>query len=173
MALTVAPDFTDGILTASKLQQLSDAINERTPLNAIKSADESLTSDTALQNDNELTLSLAANAVYGFLMLIRYDATAASDFKTQLVLPASATAFYNADGVPTAGTAFSLFNATEATVFAFEGAGAGTIRNVNFAGHITTVGTAGSAVLQWAQNVSGGTATIVKAGSRFTAWRMS
>lgn len=29
--LTTAPDFLDGILTAAKLQQLSDAINERTP----------------------------------------------------------------------------------------------------------------------------------------------
>jgi hypothetical protein len=169
MAFTTIPP------AGSKLRgsTLNALIIEVRPLVAVKAVDEPITSSVALQSDDALTLAVEANATYEFTMILRYDATAASDFRTQLSLPTGATAFYVADGVPTAGSAFSLFDAVESTVFVFEGAGAGTVRDVVFRGHIVVSTTAGSATLQWAQGTSGGTATIVKAGSTFVARRLS
>lgn len=168
MALTTIP-AAGAKLRGSVLNSL---ITEVRQVSAIKTADESVTSSAVLQNDDVLTVALEASARYKFGLFLRYDAVAASDIRTQMSLPASATAFYTADGVPVAGTAFSLFDAIESTLFIFEGAGAGSIRNVTFIGHILT-STAGSATLQWAQGTSGGTATIVKAGSMLWAERLS
>jgi hypothetical protein len=167
MALTTIP-AAGAKLRASVLQSL---ITEVRPIAVRKSADESLTSNTTLQNDDELTVAVEANATFDFKLLIRYDATAASDLKTQLVLPSGGTAFYVAHGIAAGDSTWRLFDSTEASVHSFEGAGAGTVRNVTFLGHIVTSSTAGSATLQWAQATSGGTATIVKAGSFFVIRR--
>ena len=54
------PLFTAGSrILAATLDQIA-------PLSAVKTSDESVTSSTALQNDNQLYVPLAANAYYAF-----------------------------------------------------------------------------------------------------------
>lgn len=68
MALTTAPVFSDGTLPAAKLQQLSDAINERTPLVTITTRTTSSGTFTAETVADSVTASL----VTGYLYRVRW-----------------------------------------------------------------------------------------------------
>ena len=131
-----------------------------------KSSDESLTSDTALQNDDDLSFAIAANEIVYVAMQLHITTSSAGRFNFQFTGPASPTEVMLA-------YAFSS-NASSAggganNVLAFSSARAivpaATIVSMVLSGVIDNGVNAGTVQLQWAQQVSNGTATVVKAGS--------
>jgi len=169
LALTIAPDFADGSMAAAKLQQLSDAINERTPLFARVTANQNVgPSNTTLQNVTEIALVLAANAVYDFRLDLQYGTNTTADIKIGWVGPSG----YAMD------IAFMVFNVsetwvtgrtTESVVLGMGGTG----NYAYFSGVLTTGSTAGTLQLQAAQNTSTAVATNVEAGTLLIAHRVS
>lgn len=170
MTFTTAP-IAGEVPDADKWQAI--LVSDLRPLFARKTADESVTSSAVMQDDNELTVTVEANAVYWFQLLERIDATAASDYKSQLTLPSGATSVSAIDAITIAGTAYNQFDLITTSFQTTEGAGAGTVRIAIRNGIIITSSTAGAVTLQWAQNTSGGTATILKAGSYLIALKVA
>lgn len=142
--------------------QVRDNENMLRGLFARKTADESVTSSTVLQNDDHLVLAVEANTVYEFEMLLSLFGATAGDFKFQFAVPAAATIFGSWVGYDTA-----LVSANLLFVNAVTSIGVSNVLNLPLmVKGIARVGaTAGNMQLQWAQDVSNGTATIVRADS--------
>ena len=184
MALTIAPDFNDGPITAAKLQQLSDAINERTPLRARLTADHPLTaSDTTLENVTGLVVALPANTIWeGYLDAAwTLAAGAAEDIAFGFDFPTGAVCDAGGVGPHTAmaaGTAFGdgefvrrlsmTAASTKITFGASTGVAGGTIQIA-----ITVGNTAGNLQVMACQGTSGVNVVTVKAGSRLVLTRIS
>jgi hypothetical protein len=156
------PTWTVGqVLTAA------DVNSWFVPLVAYKTANESVTSSTTLQNDDELFVSLAATAVYTLDMFILFDGSSTGDIKWKFTFPAGVT--FNLidlhESTPTVNNNanMAIFNQTETHALGCNGAG--TFLPIFHTGIVTTTGTAGTLQLQWAQNTSNATATRVIAGS--------
>lgn len=150
-------------------------LNSIGPLGVIKGADQSVTSSTALVNDNALTVPLVAGATYLFDCYLDYEGgtTGASDLKWQWSIPAGATMRYGADYPSTSGLAVTIGTNTAATVPHAGTNGAGTLMSARMKGSVTMSSTAGPLQLQWAQVTSSGTATIIHSQSYLALWRMS
>jgi len=136
------------------------------PIQVIKPADQSLTSNATLQNDNALTLPVVANATYLFRCMLDYEGgtQGSSDIKWTWTLPAGATMRYWLGRTSTAGAAL-IGEATGAQTLTAGSSGAGNLNGILMDGTLIMSSTAGSITLQWAQNTSSGTATIVHAQS--------
>jgi hypothetical protein len=145
-------------------------LNAMLPLAVTKPADEPVTSSTVMQNDNDLVLAVAANAAYTFSCYLNYEGGTinASDIKWQWVLPAGAHMTYWSASESPGGTLVAQLTNIESTVGAAATNGAGNLRAVYMYGGVQTSSTAGNLQLQWAQNSSSATATIVHAKSTLT-----
>jgi len=144
-------------------------------LRAAKTANETVTSSTTLQNDDALTVTLDANSVYRIYMCLLMAGASASEIKTSWTVPASATGFKNCMGPGSDSTSRDGVAATmRYGVHTFTTTvNYGLNDSVNFVhaveqGVVTTT-TGGTFVLQWAQQASGATATTVAAGSYLIA----
>lgn len=184
MTLTVAPDFTDGVLTAAKLQQLTDAINERTPLRARLGSNHDLaTSDTSLEDLTGVVVAVQANAIYeGQLEAVWSLATGTTeDIKFGFSFPAGATLDFGGVGPGnTLGAATGIgdgefvrrLSATSASTTVPFGAST-TITGGIILVTLQTSSTAGNFQAMAAQNTSGGNVVTVRAGTRLTLWRVA
>jgi hypothetical protein len=166
------PTWTTGqVLTAS------DVNTWFAPISAVKTATESVTSSTTLQNDDELVIAVAANSVYWLEAVIYYDAGTVGDIKMTFTGPASATCAINIEGISTAATGGGDFAKGTLVAFgtpmSFGGTGAASDRTLHCAGVINIAGTAGNVRLQWAQDASSAGATRVFANSAMWARRIS
>ena len=75
-------------ITAARLQAISDDLTVLgAPPLAIKTATESVTSSTTLQDDDELVVTVEANTKYRVELLLLYDGNAAGDIQVKLVAP--------------------------------------------------------------------------------------
>jgi hypothetical protein len=121
------------------------------PVQAIKSADESVTSSTTLQNDDELALALLAGVEYRISGLVILTGAAAAG-GAAIAGGANVNAIRNTSGT---SSPFGTSGATPVPAFI-----EGTVfpAPANF-----TLQT------QWAQSASNATATVVKLGSRLRA----
>lgn len=133
-----------------------------------KTATESVTSSTTLQNDDHLLLALLANTKYAFEGFFIYDGTIASDIQIAFTVPASSTvnysAFAPATGVsPTSYSAYGISTSGGALGLACNGAS--NLMGMQPKGYVATSGTAGNLQLQWAQFSSGATASRIFANS--------
>ena len=154
-----------------------------TPLYARKTADESVTSSTTYQNDDELSLSVIANAVYEFRAMIIYEGATAGDIKTQWTMPTGATQYWVANDHPANATLATdstdkgyIISTGASPVGSTSGAigtGAANALVAVHTGLLVMGSTAGTFRLQWAQDTSSGTATKVKVGSFVTLQRIS
>jgi len=168
------PQFTAGEdITADKL-------NSMLGLTAWKTATESVTSSTTLQNDDELFLTVEANATYIMFMVLFHDSDtgAAADTKIGWSAPASATMNWGVHGANTASTsstAVTSVNMQTRTIIevAAFGGGDSTGTMALVGGTLVTSGTAGTFRLQWAQETSNAVATNVRAGSYLTLKRVA
>src|SRR5215472_12558663 len=144
------------------------------PLAAYRTSTQSVTSSTTLVNDTQLSVAVAANAVYRVELGMTYTADTAGDIKLGWTTPAGATI---ATAV-TVGLSLTAAAATDdVTVGAsstpvFGGIGAGANAALQYIFILTTSSTAGTLQLQWAQNSSSATATTVNAGSYLIAQRI-
>lgn len=135
-----------------------------------KTANESVTSSTTLQNDDQLVLAVAANTTYVLDMMLIYSGAEAGDLQLNWTVPTGATMDYRWDGPPTSitgtsdgDTRYGALNAPPGTSTAI-GATAGNL--IAFGrGLLVVGGTAGNVQLQWAQSSSSGTATTIKSNS--------
>jgi hypothetical protein len=166
--------IVDGALTASSSLAVTGAltvsgIGQR--LRAVKTANETVTSSVTLQNDDQLTVTLDANSVYRIYMVLLIAGVTAGEIKTSWTVPASATGFKNCMGPGSDSTARDGVAATmRYGVHAFTATvNYGVNDAANFVhaveqGVVTTT-TAGTFVLQWAQQAVSATASTIAAGS--------
>lgn len=137
-----------------------------------KGSTESVTSSTTLQNDDELFLSVEANATYTMELCLFHDSDtgAASDVKIGWSYPSGATMNWGVHGANTAATSSSGVTSTNmqtriiSEVAAF-GGGDSTGTTAYVEGVLITSSTAGTFRLQWAQETSNAVASNVRAGS--------
>ena len=127
-----------------------------------KAADETLASDTTLQNDNELVLAVRASQTYLVRLRVAVTTAPTPDFKHAFSLPAAAT--IQMVGMTHHSGAMSTNNvgwngSSQALL------GSATTVFVEYLGLLTVDTTAGNLQYQWAQNTSDGASTIVEAGS--------
>ena len=135
-----------------------------------KTANESVTSSTTLQDDDHLvdmTLEASTRYLFEAILLVGSSGAAAGELKLQWVESTSAFSFIVVrsiigDTVPTISNLVQSLP-TEVTAEASESV-AGTSQILWFTGLITA-GAADTLKLQWAQNTSNATATTLAAGS--------
>lgn len=145
-----------------------------------KLVDQTITSSTALTNDNELLLPVVANATYEVTAHIIYTAGAAAatnGFKQGWSAPAGASMDWVGHGkIDTDGTnsAASVWMAALSigSQLSHGGAGATQLVVVDH-GWLEIGATAGNLQFKWAQATSSGTGTVVKAGSRLLLRRVA
>lgn len=135
------------------------------PLIVYKTADESLASSITMQNDDHIVLPVDINATYLFKLYWLFQADNALDIKFQFTLPAGAAfAANNANALESWNPGVNnLAGFNPATSTNVDG-GNTTTPSIAW-GSFTTAGTAGNIQLQWAQQVSGATPTIVRKGT--------
>jgi len=176
VTLTTAPDFTDGPITAAKLQQLSDAINDRTPIFSQCTTDQTVTSSTTLVN-SAIVLPVKASRVYAGYLAAVYGAVQAADIKFAWAVPGSTT--IQRKNVLYA-EATSSTNAATGELIVMRQRAATTEQIVS--GKIDTnfddyfeflkinADTDGNCVLQFAQNTSNATGSILRAQTYAIIW---
>lgn len=134
-----------------------------------QSADQSVTNSTTLVSSNDLVAPVVANGIYVVRMYLVYDCNSTADFKYQLTLPASGVVVKHSRWANAAADAAinSAVNhdSQDVTTYNLGGVAAGTIMTALPRAIIALGATAGNCTLQFAQAVSNGTATILKAGS--------
>lgn len=128
----------------------------------VKEADETVTTNTTLQNDDELLFAVAANEVWQFEGVLSLSAPTAADFKMTFTGPAGAVGSFSVQyDSPAQGADIGASGALgESTSLALSIDGA----SLRFWGGIHNGSTAGNLTLQWAQDTSSGS-TTVRAGS--------
>lgn len=133
------------------------------PTLIVKPSDQSITSSTTLTNDTALALTVEANALYTFNMVLLYVANATARINMQFTGPAGATMQSGMMGF-NPGATFGASSRGIANPVVFDGNGA-TVAPIFWQGTVQTVGTPGTFQFMWAQSVSNGTACTVKVGS--------
>lgn len=151
------------------------------PLEAYKATSTTRTATTTLADDPDLVIALEANATYFVEFFIKYAAVTAEQVKTAWTVPSGASGGKCRIGVSSAvndattggpfgdgafgqhafstSLTYGTRNSTANQVAAYE---SGTLTTTN----------AGNVALQWAQNTSGATGTLVAAGSYARAKRI-
>lgn len=144
---------------------------------AVKTADETVTSSNTLQNDDHLTVAVAANKTYAITGFLIWTGNETGDIKFALTFPTGATVHWAVTGGNNADTGFNAggtrggtqyfasLNQTSSPTGAIDIAGSTSPLHGHLLGTIVTAGTAGNLRLQWAQNTSNGTGTVLKKGS--------
>lgn len=147
-------------------------LNRALPLYGSATADTSKTSNTTLGDATGLAVALEADSIYIWDAYIAYDAGATGDLKLAWSVPSGTTGHWCMWGLSTATTGSigdmvairaTSYGATTLTLggsASFSG-----FLAARGAGYIDTAGTAGNFQLQFAQNTSNGTSTILKGGS--------
>jgi hypothetical protein len=129
----------------------------------VKSADETVNNSSTLQNDDELLFSVSANKTYLVDLYLRLNGGVTPDFKFAWSLPAGASYNWAAEGEGGSGginiywspkdTAQGSQQALSTTTFSVNGS-ANTPQGLHLTAILMIAGTAGTATLQWAQNVA-------------------
>lgn len=150
-------------------------LNSAIGLEVIKGSDESVTSSTTLQNDNELFVSVDANATYIFACYLNYEGgtTGSGDLKFLWALPSGATMRYSVPHVNASSVTIIDTTYTELITVICRTNTAGTLLGVTMEGVLVTSSAAGTMQLTWAENTSDSTPTIIHAGSSLALWRVS
>ena len=137
-------------------------------LSAYKTADESISSSTAYQDDDALNFAIGANENWSIRISLRVTASSGG-IKVRCTVPSGATG--NIWAMTQGGV--KLFNGVLPIA---TGGGQGGVPNdgyVEITGYVVNSSTAGTVQFQWAQFTSGASATIVYKGSILTAIRVS
>lgn len=133
-----------------------------------KTADETVTSSTVLQDDDELRYALLANDVVAFEAVLFVVSTSTGDFKAAFTVPAGATLLWSFTA--SFDTASGDLDQPSAAITASGGSQVFELSSANttlltIKGMVVNGGTAGNLQLQWAQSSSTANPTTVKANS--------
>lgn len=156
-------------LTAAMLQGVA-------PVAAYKSAGQPVTSNaTTLVNDSQLLLTLPANSVFIFngLLTLTGAAIGAGDIRFTFSTPSGTTMAWEATGFSATTTGPLNGNAVRSGGgLVSVGISGATASPALLMGSISVGATGGPIQLQWCQNTSSTTATVVGAGSFLAAWQI-
>lgn len=139
-----------------------------------KTADESVVSSTAFQDDDQLLMAVAANEIWRFeLMLI---VTGLFDIQCRFTFP-SGRIDGSGWGINAGTSTIELHNlgsgSSPSLTFSGRADSTSVPRTHHLAGLLANGGSAGNFTLQWAQGTSGGTATILKTNSTLWAAKLA
>ncbi|MDX1766317.1 MAG: hypothetical protein R3313_05195, partial [Candidatus Saccharimonadales bacterium] len=136
-----------------------------------KTADETVTNSTTLQNDDHLSFPVGANETWIYFVYINPDGPANVDIKYDWSVPSGTTCESTAVSITGGGVTFGNLACATAT------GGMPTSNDVNtehlIFGTINSGATSGTAQLRWAQFAARTTGTTVKSGSWLQAYRVS
>lgn len=140
-----------------------------------KTADESVTSSTTLQDDDHLTFAIAANEewIADFFVSGTFNGTNGG-IKFAVTAPAGATLEASATGGSGTTASISVRTTTSGTSmgdFTFSSSPTTTVNHIHV--WVLNGATPGSVTLQWAQAASFGTATLLAKGSHMIAHRVA
>lgn len=169
--------FLEGVESSELNIHLRDNLNALGPIQRIrKTADQSVTSSTALVDDTHLQFAIAANEVWSGQLTLFTTGSTAGDVKYAFNVPASAVGVWGSISPnqsiagatdTTRWEAFTAFG--DATLAAPGTLTTPTVGMLYF--YVENAGTAGTFKLRWAQLTSSGTATTLLKGSNLIAWR--
>ena len=142
------------------------------PLVGIKSANQTITSQTTLINDADMRFAVAAGAIYEFHVYLRYSSGTGQDWKSSFTVPAGASASFQRIGKDLSGNFGSVNEQTDAVSVTSLGSGVGTIIVAAFFGVLVTAGTAGNLIFQWSQQTAGAFNTTLYQNSYLTGRRI-
>lgn len=138
------------------------------PITAVKSIDETVISTTTLQDDNELVVAVAANAVYELRMFLAYTTADTPDIKVGFSVPAGTTMSWSTrhlDPSVTSPTGIIYTGViTAADAAGLSGGGGGNMM-CDVTGLVRVSTTAGNLQFRFAQLVSTASTTKVLANS--------
>ena len=168
---------TDELVTAAMMNaHLRDNLNAVWgPILAFKSADESVASSIAPQDDNHLFHPLGANEVW-FLSLHLWllDNGGSAHFRPGCSMPAGGESnFGGIYWIPGTPSSISTIQFTEATSSSVHFITPSDGQVVEYHGFAQTDVTAGNWQFQWAQGTSSGSTVVVKKGSFLTGWQIT
>lgn len=139
----------------------------------MKSADQTISSQTTFVNDADMRIAMAATAIYQFQSYLRYSSPTGADFKVSMSVPSGAFARYQALRVRASDGAWAgNADLTASSSVDCQGSGVGTIVDVSLIGVAYTTGTAGNLICQWAQNTSNTGSTVCYQYSYIVARRI-
>lgn len=130
-----------------------------------KTGGETVTSSTALQNDDHLTFSIAANETWKGVITLPISANPSGGFKFDITAPSGASGSCAIFG----GNSFTSGWVAIGTGFGASAVISNTTMAITFA--VVNSSNAGSVTLRWAQNASFGTGTTIAGGATLTAIR--
>ncbi|MFD6874539.1 MULTISPECIES: hypothetical protein [unclassified Streptomyces] len=152
------------------------------PTQIVKTIDQQVVNSTTNVNDNHLLAPVAANATYNVTGMLLYSTRSDTDLKIGWTGPTGALMDWISHGQSPGGTGGvanlgvvvdrqSIGN----TAFPLDGFGAEntTFMTAPFWGRLTTVATAGTFQLNWAQRTANANAAIMRAGSWFLLQRVA
>lgn len=138
------------------------------PQTVRKTIDEQIVNNATLQNDDQLFLSVVANAVYQVELCLFVSSSSTTNFKCGFTVPSGAAGAWGGHSIVTglSGTSGDLSAAKrDFTQSASLGAGTNPLLII-VEGLLTTSATAGTLTFQWCQDTASGSfVTIVYAGS--------
>lgn len=155
-------DFTNA--THGHTAASSGGVLTGVPILTRKSADESVSSSTTLQNDDHFSFAIAANEVWlvEMYLLTVQAANGLGKFKADWSLPAGASGTHRAQ--TDASGAVTTGYASIGAAIAF-GDGGTNVQLAHYQAIIVNGGTSGTAQWQWAQNSSNADASTLKTNS--------
>ena len=168
MAWTNPRTWSDGELVTASIMNTHVRDNLRTTPHLIvrKTADESVVSSTALQDDDHLFFAIGASEVWSVdVNLMALDASVGvADLKIAFTIPAGCTMFL-ATCVPDNANVVTYITWDTSGTGQGIGVGTSTPKFFRISGIVVNGGTAGNFRMQFAQNTSNGSAVTVKASS--------
>ncbi|HSX34997.1 MAG TPA: carbohydrate binding domain-containing protein [Candidatus Saccharimonadales bacterium] len=141
-----------------------------------KVSDESLSNNTTLQPDNELTFTVTPGETYFFQMSVNATFASTGGIKYSVTGPTGSTCNISSHGMDSGGGSAELRNYACGTGAGQTGTygGSDVTDNMVITGSIIAGAGGGTSVtLQWAQGTTNGTATVVKAGSILTYYKVT
>jgi hypothetical protein len=143
------------------------------PLAGLKSANQIVSSTTTLINDADMRFAVAANWST-VPRPPRYASPTGADWKSSFTVPASAHAQFNAMGNNLSGGVRDItLEWLDTDSVTSQGKGAAILMIAEFFGFVSTAGTAGNLIFQWAPNTSNAGNTTLFANSYLTGRRIS
>lgn len=138
----------NGTIEESTSVSAKAVLSTRRHVSVVKSVDEIVNNSTTFQNDDALTFAVLANENWSGLLLLRFNSSTVADLKWQFSVPAGCSVAGR--GI---GDLSSPSNETDLTGLQTLATG-GSDQLLVYVIHIRVGATAGTVVVQWAQNTA-------------------